>query len=353
MLEEKMDQVEEERPAPLGIKLGSTRTIVAESQEEGVKTHDTLTCLATYEDVLTGDQRIIYGEEAAYEYPDEVQFMLRTGLPEDETQAEATAMFFDSVVKATNTPSDSVVVYAIPAINNERGLSNLAEVLEESGVGEHLIRSYPESLCGSVPVFGDELDAIGRIFIAINFGSTNLGACVYRRGEQLSRFATGAIAGNEVDRWIANYVEEETQGRVNIDQTTAREYKEQHGDFNNFEPFTDIIQQPGGGTHEYTIERSVMDALDRYVDDAIDEIANTFLPQLANDYMKVYKHTLQEPIVLTGGMACIPGLVETFEERLSKELEHDIVVKAPDDPVTAAARGAHRIAERFVEEGRY
>ena len=30
------------------------------------------------------------------------------------------------------------------------------------------------------------------------------------------------IVGNEVDRRIANAVEEETQGRVNIDLTTAR-----------------------------------------------------------------------------------------------------------------------------------
>lgn len=263
---------------------------------------------------------MLYGEEAAHEYPDEVQFMLRTGLPEDETQTAATATFFDRVIDATALPPESVVVYAIPAINNEQGLSNLADVIEESGIGDRLIRSYPESLCGALPALGDGLDAIGRIFIAINLGSTNLGACVYRRGEQLSRFATGAIAGNEVDRWIANYVEEETQGRVNIDQTTAREYKEQHGDFIEFEPFTDIIQQPGGGTHEFTIERSVMDALDHYVDDVVDEIANTFLPQVANDHLKLYKQTLTEPIILTGGMACIPGLVDTVEERLRAEL---------------------------------
>lgn len=47
------------RPAPVGIKLGSTRTIVAESQDEGVQTHEALTCLATYNDVLTGEQRAL------------------------------------------------------------------------------------------------------------------------------------------------------------------------------------------------------------------------------------------------------------------------------------------------------
>ncbi len=340
-------------PVPIGIKIGSTRTVVARPQDEGIETHATLTCLATYEDVLSGTSRVIYGEEAAYEYPERVEFMLRTGLPEDDERAAATGTFFDRIVRANDLPEDSVAVYAIPAINNEDGLEKLASVVEETDVGRRLIRGYPESLCGSIPAFGPELTAIGRVFISINMGSTNIGACAYRRGEQLSRFATGSIAGNDVDRWIAANVEEETQGRVHIDGTTAREYKEQRGDFIDFQPFTDIIQQPGGGTHEFTIERSVMDALDRYVDEAVDGIANEFLPRLANDHAKIYKHALDEPIALTGGMAAIPGLPETFEDRLGEELQHDVNVIAPDEPETAAARGAFDLAQQFIEKEWY
>ena len=40
---------------------------------------------------------------------------------------------------------------------------------------------------------------------------------------------------------MESYVKEETQGRVNIDITTAREYKEQHADSDGFEPFTDTV----------------------------------------------------------------------------------------------------------------
>jgi hypothetical protein len=47
-------------------------------------------------------------------------------------------------------------------------------------------------------------------------------------------------------------------------------------------------------------------------------------------------------------MACIPGLTEEFEKRLSAELDRDIEVVSPDDPATAAAEGAARIAERLV-----
>ncbi len=353
MLDEEMEteeELDEENPVPVGVKLGSTRTVVVQPKGNVVRTHEALTCLATYQDVLSEKRRAVYGEEAANEYPERVQFMLRSGLPEDDERAETAATFFDKFTSANGVSENSVVVYAIPTIDNEGGLTNLASVIEESGIGSQLIRSYPESLCGSIPALGGGLDAINRIFIAINMGSTNLEACAYRRGEQLSRFSTGSVTGNEVDRWIANNVEEETQGRVNIDQTTAREYKEEHGDLENFKPFTDIIQQPGGGTHEFTIERSVVDALDRYVNETVDEIANEFLPQLANRYIKIYKQTLEEPIVLTGGMACIPGLLEAFENRLSTELQHEVTVTAPEEPVTAAARGAQRIAEQFVEE---
>jgi hypothetical protein len=340
---------DEDGAVPVGVKLGSTRTVVALPTDDGsgLKTIRTLTCLASYEDPLTGEEKLLFGEEAATEYPDRVEFMLRSGLPEDADSAESTKQFFQSVIDSHDIPEESAVVYAIPTIDNPTGLENLQNVIENSPIGNDLIESYPESLCGSIPAFGDDLEAIEQIFLAVNMGSTNLECSAYRRGEQLSPFTTGAVTGNEVDRVIANYVEEETQGRVNIDVGTAREYKEEHADFVEFEPFTDVIQQPGGGSHEFTIERSVMDAVDEYLDDVVDDFANTFLSQLANDRMKVYQLALDRPVVLTGGMACIPGIVEEFEERASEALQRDIDAVAPDRPDLSATVGAQRIAARL------
>ena len=337
-------------PVPVGVKLGSTRTVIAYPDADGeMQIIRTLTCLATYEDALTGEERVLYGEEAAREYPDRVQFMLRSGLPEDDDRADLTSTFFEEVIEANDIPTDSAVVYAIPTIDNEKGLANLESVIEDSSIGEELVQSYPESLCGSIPAFGEDLEAINEIFLAVNMGSTNLEASAYRRGEQLAPFTTGAVTGNEVDRVIANYVEEETQGRVNIDVQTAREYKEEHADFEDYEPFTDIIQQPGGGAHEFTIERSVMDAVDEYVDDADEEFCNTFLPELANDYMKVYKLALDKPVVLTGGMACVPGIVDEFADRVSEELNRDVEATTSEQPDLAATLGAQRIASHLIE----
>ena len=340
-------------PSALGVKVGSTRTVVSAGDADSPEVVQSLTCLATYTDALTGEEHVLYGEEAATEYPDRVRYMLRSGLPEDEETTALAKTFLGEFARSNGLPEDSLVVYAIPTIDNEVGLERLSEIIEGGPVGERLVRSYPESLCGAVPALGDDLEAIEETFLAVNMGSTNLEACAYRRGEQLAPFSTGAITGTVVDRRIANYVEEETQGRVNIDLTTAREYKEDHADFLDYEPFSDIIQQPGGGTYEFTIEDAVMDGVDEYVDDAVDEIANVFMPELANDYMKIYQQALANPIVLTGGMACIPGIVNEVENRLSEELERDVDVTTADNPATAAARGAHRIAARLVELNEY
>jgi cell division ATPase FtsA len=303
--------------------------------------------MAEYEDPLTGETEYLYGDEAATEYPDRVEYLLRSGLPEDEDRAEQAGQFLDAFIEKHDIPVYSAVVYAIPTIDNPKGLENLERVITNSSIGTEFVESYPESLCSSIPAFGDGLEAVEEIFIAVNMGSTNLEASAYRRGEQLSPFTTGSVTGNEVDRKIASQVEEETQGRVNIDVGTAREYKEEYADFEEYEPVTDIIQQPGGGTHEYTLEYSVMDPVDEYLDDVVDEFANDFLSQLANDHMKVYQLALDRPIVLTGGMACIPGIVEAFEERAAEALGREVEAIAPDDPDVAATVGAQRIADRL------
>ena len=347
--DESTDIHESDESAAVGVKLGSTRTVLdIPDGRGGRERHSVLTCLATYEDAITGDEKVLFGEEAAVEYPDRVRFMLRSGLPEDDDSVADAERFFEAVVDAHDVPEDSAVVYAVPTIDNEAGVENLKSVIEGSSIGEVETRSYPESLCGAIPAYGDGLDAIDEVFVSVNLGSTTMEACAYRRGEQLSPFSTGSVTGNEVDRRIVAAVEEETQGRVHIDRTTAREYKEQHGDVYDFEPFTDVVQQPGGGSHEFTVDRGVQEPIDRYIDEAVDVVANEFLPELANDHMKPYQLALGRPIAATGGMACIPGLVEEFEKRLCEELDREVEIVSPEEPAVAAADGAARIAARLV-----
>lgn len=336
-------------PVPVGVKLGSTRTVIVYPNGDERVTVRSMTCLTTYRDVLVGEQRELYGADAATEYPDESQFMIRNGLPADDESVDLASTLLSELLEVNGVPKNSAVVYAIPTVDNDAGLRNLERVADEIPIGRGPVRSYPESLCGALPVFEDELDAIEGIFATVNLGGTILEGCAYRHGEQVVPWSTGSITGDTVDRRIANYVEAETQGRVNVDSTTAREYKERHADFEGYEPFTDVVQQPGGGSHEFTVERGVMDAVDEYVDEAVDAIETGFLVDLKKAYPEVYERTLERPLVLTGGMACIPGLAGVFATRLGQAIQRDITVTHAEQPDLAAAQGAYEIAASLVE----
>jgi len=248
---------------------------------------------------------------SATEYPTRYGSCSGQGLPEDDGKSVADARaVLRGVRGAHEVPEDSAVVYAVPTIDNEAGVENLRSVIEGLAYRPGRDAELPRVAVRCDPRLRRRPHRHRRVFISINMGSTTLEACAYRRGEQLSPFSTGSVTGNEVDRRIVAAVEEESQGRVHIDRTTAREYKEEHADVYDFEPFTDVIQQPGGGSHEFTVDRGVREPVDRYIDEAVDVVANEFLPELANDHMKPYQLALGRPIAATGGMACIPGLTE-------------------------------------------
>lgn len=336
-------------PVPVGVKIGSTRTVIAfPAPDGGVQIIRTLTCLAEYENPITGEMKYAYGDDAAAEYPDSVKFPLRSGLPDSGRQTELTRQFFDAVVESHDLPEDSVVVYVTPLSEDDDGQKNLGRVIADSRIGTAGIERYPEMLCGALPAFGDGLEAIETVFTAVNLGATHVEAAAFRRGEQVAPYRTAAVSGNEVDRKIINNVENETQSRVHIDINIAREYKEQHARFENFEPLTDVIQQPGGGRHEFTIGRSIMDPVEEYLDTIVAKFAGGFLPQLSGQYQRVQRLALDQPVVLTGGMACLPGFVGEFQQRLRDTVDADLAVTAPNRPDLGAAIGAQRIAARLL-----
>lgn len=335
-------------PVPIGVKIGSTRTVIAyPAAEGGLRVIKTLTCLVSYEEPLTGETKYRFGDDAAAEYPERVEFVLRSGLPASEERLERVARFFQTVLHSHDVPEDSVVVFTTP-VAREHGLESLRPIIEGSSIGRHGVEGYPEALCGSIPVFGTGLEAVEETFLALNLGSTHLEVAAYREGEQLSPYRTGAVSGNEVDRNIVNNVENETQGRVHLDIHTAREYKEQQADFEAFEPFSDVIQQPGGGSHEFTIEWSVMDAVETYLDGVVERLVGELLPELADSHRRVRRRIFDQPVVLTGGMACIPGFVAAFERRANEALDEEIEATAPERAELAATIGAQRIATRLL-----
>ncbi|RDZ65048.1 hypothetical protein C5B90_01400 [Haloferax sp. Atlit-12N] len=337
-------------PTAVGVKFGSARTALVFDDGDAATTVRLPSCLVGDDDedegALAGDGSGRHGGEALRQPSERGEFMLRSGVPATARDAERFERFVRELCERHDLPAESAVVYAMPTVDDEVGLANFGTAVGECGIGEALARGVPESLCASIPALGDGIEAVDEVFVALNLGATNLEACAYRHGERLLPFVSAEASGDRVDQRIAEAVEAETDERVTIDPATAREYKETRADFDGFEPFTDAVEREAEGAHEFTVERGVMEPLDDYLDSAVAELGD-FFSRLANSHMKTYQLARARPLVVTGGMACIPGLVEEFEARLAAELDRPVNVVVPDDPVAAAAEGAYRLAVRL------
>ncbi|ADE03057.1 hypothetical protein [Haloferax volcanii] len=341
---------ERDAPTAVGVKFGSARTTLVFDDGDAATTVQVPSCLVDGEDALPGDERVSDDEGAVRRSGDRAEFMLRSGVPATARDAELFERFVRELCERHDLPAESAVVYAMPTVDDRVGLANFGTAVGECGLGGTLTRGLPESLCASIPALGDGIEAVDEVFVALDLGPTNLEACAYRHGTRLLPFVSAEVSGDRVDRRIAEAVEAETEGRATIDPDTAREYKETHADFGGFEPFTDAVERGDGdggdGVHEFTVERGVMEPLDDYLDDAVTELSD-FFSRLASSHMKTYQLARARPLVVTGGMACIPGLVAELESRLAAELDRPVDVVVPDDPTTAAAAGAHRLAVRL------
>jgi actin-related protein len=161
----------------------------------------------------------------------------------------------------------------------------------------------------------------------------------------------GTVSGSIVDQKIQLEIQNETQGIVNIDLNTARQYKENYANFFDYKPIYDSIHLPDRGQYGFKIEKSIMRPVEEYVSDVITSFTRSFLPQLAQNNYPTYKKVLAEPIILTGGMACIPGLAEVLQKKLTDDLESSVTCITSDRPDLAPAVGAYRISQYTLEYG--
>jgi actin-like ATPase involved in cell morphogenesis len=334
---------------PIGLKIGSTRTVLVMPNYEGsLDIVRTLTCVAKYRDLFTGKLATKFGDEAAEEYADSVYFMFRAGLPQDDDSVKLAAQFIEFLVYKYNIPENSYVTLAHPAVENDRGRKNLKEIISGMSIGRAGRQAWSEAFCGAIPAF-DGLDAIKKTFMSVNMGSTTLEMSVFRNGEPVHTVTLGTISGNIVDRKIRLGVQNETQGIVNIDLNTARKYKEEFANFIDYKPVYDSVHIHDKGQYGFKIEKSIMKPVEEYVNNVVEAIMENFFPQLAQDHYQTYKRVLSEPIILTGGMACIPGLKERIQQLLSDELEQKVTVISSDRPDLAPAIGAYRISEYTLQ----
>ncbi|MBE8538886.1 rod shape-determining protein [Geoglobus acetivorans] len=114
------------------------------------------------------------------------------------------------------------------------------------------------------------------------------------------------------------------------------------------EEMTRLLSQDGyevgrvrGGKKIVVRKEDIQEEYSRVIEEWVERIVNR-----VNMLLEGLSVSLVENIVLSGGGAKLPGVYEKFAEHFRDIGE----IKVPDDPVTANARGFHRLARTFRNE---
>jgi len=329
---------------PVGIKIGSQRTVIVTDEGEFV-TH---TCIKEVENPVTGEKEYVIGDEALELFGDEVNYMLRGGFPGNEEEAELLKVYLTKLVREFDIPESSYVTYAVPSIESDICLNLLKKVIAQLPVGWVGKEMWNDSFLGALAL-PEGMEMINKTFLVINLGSSTTEIVAVRRGEIVYSLVTGAISGDIVDRRIRNEIQNETRGAVNIDLNTAREFKEKYANLKNWEKVQETVHLFEKGRYSFRIDECIIKPVNEYTEEVADFVAMQFLPELAERNFSVYRQIIRKDFILIGGMAEIPGLPEKLETILRDRLGVNINIKVPERPSTASARGAYMISKFRVE----
>jgi|Deesub1362A_J573_1020465.scaffolds.fasta_scaffold00017_178 hypothetical protein len=329
---------------PIGIKLGSQRTVVV----TGDNTHVIQTCVKESENPITGEKEYVVGNEALELYGDEAIYMLRGGLPGNDEEADLLRVFLGHIIEEYGLTENSYVTYAVPSTENEAGIDLIKKVISQVPVGWAGKEIWNDSFLGA-SAFPEGIDMIEKTFLVINLGSSTTELVAVRKGEIILNMVTGTVCGDLVDRWIKNEIQNETRGAVNVDLTTARMYKETYANLKKWENVQESVHLFERGKFSFRIDECIIRPIIRYLDRLVDFMCLEFLPELAESHFSVYKQVLNREFILVGGMAEIEGLKERLATKLAEALGTGISIKCPENPSTASARGAYLISKYRIE----
>ncbi len=337
---------------PIGIKVGSQRTVLAKMGNSGaLEVNTVFSCLKNYRNSLTNEIESLYGEDATAVYGDEVEYMLRAGLPDTERDADLLKQFLDYILEVNNVPENSFITFSVPGVEGGEGLGKFKEIVESLDIGRGGKQIWSDSFCGAVPLY-ESLGGMYKTFLTINGGSSTLEVTAFRNGEVVHSTMSAMISGDGVDREIRLGVERDTRGSVYINNNHAREYKESYGSVNEVEPLEQDIQLHRKGKYTYSMSGIIRDALRDYAVQVAEYVTLNFLPQLAEKNFQVYKGVMSEPFVLMGGMSAIDGMRDMTELLIRETLGNEgVSIAMHDMPQFASAIGAYSISELSAKVG--
>ena len=306
----------------IGVKVGSTYSCAAMLNGAAPKTTVIKSCIAyeknPMDDVVTNT---IIGTEV-----DGSIFPLDKGVIESDDMIEPTS----EIVRKLGLPVWSHVVVAVPALEliNEKnkGKIRLKKALIDALQPTKMVM-FPEVYCGAVKSLGyikiggrNQLKAWHSSFLAVNLGSTTTEVLVVIRGNKQYINAFTDVCGNRVDEELADALKN-AFGKVIITTPEVKEIKEK---FNLTDPgdYTFKVLTKNGMT-EISSSLEITNVLNQYAYKVAALIKRILTTSLDSE---IVAQILDMPIITTGGMGNITGLVDALELQLRKQLNYDGIV---------------------------
>lgn len=284
---------------------------------------------------LGGKEIIAYGSEAvsmASRTPGSVELIWPIEDVSD-LAPETVAGFINALFKSAekHIPSRPVLAIAVPGEQSQESEKVLLDSCRI--IGAEQVYLFDTLLAAS---YGSGASDSGHLVGLINIGAVYTDAVMFRDGE-IVNYRSVRIGGNDIDKNIVDAVYEKYG--VRISEESAENLKKiigtLHSGQENEKKMTVTGRQRVLGV-PVSVEVSSEDIRPAFVsviDDIIDGVRTIF---------KQPKHEA-EIIVLTGGMACLHGIVRMFSK------EFDVKVVKPDHPEKSVADGVRIMLEKEIK----
>ncbi len=322
----------------IGLKVGSLNTALAFRNEFGIETKHTRTCIRYPNSILKSGMLPIIGDEAT-KYAD-AKYPLALGIIEKEEGIQQTA----DILRTLDIPRESDIVLASPAVEMLEGKKRLAQAVKKVS-NYNRLWVFSEGLCASVNVLKSPGAILGSTFFGINMGSTTTEFGCFSEGRIEHLSAHPEFCGNRVDNDILLKLRNAI-GDIIVTDKEVRELKET-ANLKRPQPFI-LKSMTRGGIIEHTVTNEITKPIEVFVDGVAELIKKEIISNVRAD---IRVSSLNNAVVISGGMTNIVGLPEALKEALSKKLNFDIEVKYLEmDNHISPSIGGLLLCEEIVKE---
>ncbi|MFA4870835.1 MAG: hypothetical protein WC623_21740 [Pedobacter sp.] len=313
-------------------------TAIALRNGDGIETKTTRTCVRYPKDLSGKELSPVVGEPASL-FAD-AQFPLNLGLVETDEGIRHTK----DILASFDIPQGMNIILAAPAVEIAKGEKRLAQAVKEVCLPTK-IRMFSECLASAVAVLNDPKLILDSAFFSINLGSSTTEFGCFNSGTKEHLSAHSETSGNRVDHAIRSRIERS----VGDSMFSLHDIQIMKESSSLKSPKT--FKVPGFSRHG-KIEKDVCEEIIIPLQEYANGVASFVADEIySNVQPRVRKLALDEPIIISGGMANIEGLPELIIEKLSERTKCRIEFKSSGtNNHIAPAIGALLLCEEIMKE---